>query len=107
MSLYLIPTFLSENTNVLSTEVLEFTRSIDEFIVENEKSARQFLKQIQTKFHQNEIIFHLLNEHSTDKDISLLVDVIRKKKDIGLLSEAGCPGVADPGAAIVKLAHEN
>lgn len=107
MSLYLIPTFLSENTDVLSTGVLELVRSLDEFVVENEKSARHFLKSIHTKIDQDNLIFHLLNEHTSAKDISLLLETLKKKKDIGVLSEAGCPAVADPGAALVKLAHEN
>ncbi len=107
MSLYLIPTFLSENTDVLSTGVLELVRSLDEFVVENEKSARHFLKSIHTKIDQDNLIFHLLNEHTSAKDISLLIETLKKKKDIGVLSEAGCPAVADPGAALVKLAHEN
>ena len=107
MPLYLIPTYLSENINVLPNEVINIAKSIDEFIVENEKTARQFLKSIQTNFHQEKLVFHLLNEHSSAKEISLLIDVLKKKKDIGLLSEAGCPAVADPGAALVKMAHEN
>ena len=94
MSLYLIPTLLSENAGVLSSQLVEVVRSLDEFIVENEKTARQFLKKIETNFKQNELIFHLLNEHSSDIDISDLTDVIKKEKDIGLLSEAGCPAVA-------------
>ena len=107
MSLYLIPTFLSENINVLPYEVLEIARSLDEFVVENEKSARHFLKNINIKIPQDKLIFHLLNEHSTAKEISLLLEIIKKNKNIGLLSEAGCPAIADPGAVLVKLAHEN
>ena len=107
MSLYLIPTFLSENIDVLPHSVLDIARSLDEFIVENEKSARQFLKSIHTIVDQNKLIFHLLNEHTSVSDISILKDILKKKKDIGLLSEAGCPAIADPGAVLVKIAHEN
>ena len=53
------------------------------------------------------MIFHLLNEHSSESDISILKDILKEKKDIGLLSEAGCPAIADPGAVLVKIAHEN
>lgn len=105
--LFLIPTFLSENEHVLSEEVLEIARSLDEFVVENEKSARKFLKQIGTRIHQNNIVFHLLNEHTSDLEISNLLPVLKKNKNIGLLSEAGCPAVADPGAVLVRMAHEN
>jgi 16S rRNA (cytidine1402-2'-O)-methyltransferase len=105
--LYLIPTFLSENTGVLPSDVIDIASDIDEFIVENEKSARQFLKSINTKIKQSDLKLHLLNEHTTDEEISLLLEPLKKKKAIGLLSEAGCPGVADPGAAVVRMAHEN
>jgi 16S rRNA (cytidine1402-2'-O)-methyltransferase len=106
MPLYLIPTFLSENILVLPEEVLSITRNIDEFVVENEKSARAFLKAIKTNIRQENLVFHLLNEHSVEADISVLAEVLKKKKNIGLLSEAGCPAVADPGAALVRMAHE-
>jgi len=106
MALYLIPVALSENILTLSPEAVEAARRIDEFIVENEKSARQFLKSIQTPISQNKLIFHLLDEHTTAHEISLLSEVIIKNKDIGLLSEAGCPGIADPGAAVVAMAHQ-
>lgn len=107
MALYLIPVFLSENINVLPEEVIKISASLDEFIVEDEKSARKFLKQVQTKIPQDKIIFHLLNEHSQENDVLRLSEVIRQNKNIGLLSEAGCPAVADPGAQAVRIAHEN
>jgi 16S rRNA (cytidine1402-2'-O)-methyltransferase len=106
MLLYLIPTFISENTGTLPESVLQIARSLDEFVVEDEKSARAFLKSIQTKVQQNQLIFHLLNEHSTENDISFLSELFKKKNDIGLLSEAGCPAVADPGSRLIRMAHE-
>jgi 16S rRNA (cytidine1402-2'-O)-methyltransferase len=106
MVLYLIPTFISENTGTLPESVLQIARSLDEFVVEDEKSARAFLKSIQTKIQQNQLIFHLLNEHSTENDISFLSELFKKKNDIGLLSEAGCPAVADPGSRLIRMAHE-
>jgi 16S rRNA (cytidine1402-2'-O)-methyltransferase len=106
LTLFLIPTFISDNINTIPEIVLEKVRSLDEFVVENEKSARAFLKNIGTKVSQNNFIFHLLNEHSTQKEISILSDLFKKEKDIGLMSEAGCPGIADPGASIVRIAHE-
>ena len=105
MPLYLIPTFLSENFHVLPDKVIEIASQLDEFIVENEKSARKFLKNINTKISQDKLILHVLDEHSTVKEISMLRDVINQKKNIGLMSESGCPAIADPGAAMVKLAH--
>ena len=106
MSLLLIPTQISENTGTLPPGTIEQAREVDEFIVEDEKSARRFLKNINSKISQENFIFHLLNEHSTDADVSALLSVIRQQKTIGLLSEAGCPSIADPGAAVVRMAHE-
>lgn len=107
MTVYLIPTFISDNTLTLSPEAKEIAKNLDEFIVENEKSARQFLKLIQTNIRQNDLKLHLLNEHSTPAEISSLKSLLNNTTDIGILSEAGCPAVADPGAAFVKMAHEN
>src|SRR5436190_23308028 len=100
MSLYLIPTFLSENFDVLPHKVIEIASQLDEFIVENEKSARQFLKNIKTKITQDKLTFHILDEHSTAKDISLLGDVIKQKKNIGLMRESECPAIAEPGETL-------
>jgi 16S rRNA (cytidine1402-2'-O)-methyltransferase len=91
---------------VLSQEVKEIAATIDEFVVENEKSARKFLKSIGTKIPQNDLILHVLNEHSGNEEIKTLSGILKKNKNIGLLSEAGCPAVADPGAQLVRLAHE-
>jgi 16S rRNA (cytidine1402-2'-O)-methyltransferase len=107
MSIYLLPAPLSENLNSLSKDAIDTAHRIDEFIVENEKTARHYLKSIGTPILQNKLIFHLLNEHTTPEEISALRNVILQKKDIGVMSEAGCPGIADPGAAVVALAHEN
>ena len=106
MTVYLIPTFISDNINTLSFEAKEIAKNLDEFIVENEKSARQFLKLIQTNIRQNDLKLHLLNEHSTPAEISTLKSLLNNTSDIGILSEAGCPAVADPGADFVKMAHE-
>jgi 16S rRNA (cytidine1402-2'-O)-methyltransferase len=104
---YLIPTFLAEDmTDVLTSSALETVKTIDEFVVENEKSARAFLKKIGSPIPQSEFVFHELNEHSDAKSISELASVLKKNKAIGVLSEAGCPAVADPGSEFVRLAHE-
>ncbi len=105
---YLIPTFLSDDTtDILTESTLKIVLEIDEFVVENEKTARAFLKKIGSKIQQSNFIFHELNEHTDKKAISELVVVLKKNKPIGVLSEAGCPAVADPGSEFVKLAHQN
>lgn len=104
---YLIPTFLADDmTDVLTVSSLNIVKEIDEFVVENEKSARAFLKKIGSNIPQANFVFHELNEHSDAKSISELSSVLKKNKAIGVLSEAGCPAVADPGSEFVRLAHE-
>jgi 16S rRNA (cytidine1402-2'-O)-methyltransferase len=107
--LYLIPTTLGdtgETADVLPIKVNQIINTIDEYIVENEKSARHYLKKMGIKKPLQEIILHLLNQHTENKEISSYLNSISLGKNIGVISEAGCPGVADPGADVVKLAHE-
>jgi 16S rRNA (cytidine1402-2'-O)-methyltransferase len=105
--LFLIPTYLSpENTGVLPEGTLRILHTLKEFVVENEKSARQFLKKSNSPFAQSEFIFHELSEHTTVEQISELGNLLTSGKPIGLMSEAGCPGIADPGAQLVAIAHE-
>jgi len=106
--LYLIPTQLSdENLLVIPDYVKEITNSLDEFVVENEKSARHFLKRIGYKKPLNELQLYLLNEHTPSTDVTQLLKPLLDGKNMGLLSEAGCPAVADPGAELVSAAHRN
>lgn len=79
--------------------------SIEDFIVENEKSARRFIKQILPEKSQQSLRLKGLNKFTEASEIPTFLDAAKEGKNIGLLSEAGCPGVADPGAEIVKLAH--
>ncbi|MBL7888569.1 MAG: SAM-dependent methyltransferase [Bacteroidia bacterium] len=107
--LYLIPTTLGdtgETADVIPLKVNELINKIDEYIVENEKSARHYLKKIGIKKPLQEIVLHPLNQHTQAHEISSYLNSIQQGKDIGVISEAGCPGVADPGADVVKLAHE-
>ncbi len=108
-SLFLIPTPLGEATafdKIFPAYNSEIVNSIDVFIAEDAKSARRFLKQSGFKKSFDEIIIHLLNEHSKELDTRNYLDVALAGKNIGLLSDAGCPGIADPGASVVKMAHE-
>lgn len=107
--LYLIPTTLGDTTetaDVIPVKVNAIINTIDEYIVENEKSARHYLKKIGIKKPLQEIILHPLNQHTEAKDISTYLNSIALGKNIGIISEAGCPGVADPGAEVVKSAHQ-
>lgn len=108
--LYLIPTTLgdtSETADVLPVKVNQIINTIDEYIVENEKTARHYLKKMGIKKPLQEIILHPLNQHTKPIEISTYLNSINAGKNIGVISEAGCPGVADPGSEVVRLAHAN
>ena len=80
--------------------------NIDEYIVEDERSARRFLKKSGINKSLPEIIFHSLNKHSKTEEVNSYLNAIESGKNIGVISEAGCPGIADPGAEIVLMAHK-
>ncbi|MCX6282601.1 MAG: SAM-dependent methyltransferase [Bacteroidetes bacterium] len=107
--LYLIPSALSENPieEVLPEGTLNVIRSLDCFIVEELKTARRFLRKAGFTRNFEEITFLVFNEHSPLPSFQEFLHLTSQGKNIGLLSEAGTPCVADPGSEIVKLAHEN
>lgn len=107
-NLYLIPTTLGETPveKVLPAEITSVVRSLRYFVVENTRTARRHLKKIVPEIVIDDLDFKELNEHSQKMGLELLLDPIKQGFDIGILSEAGCPGVADPGADLVKIAHE-
>lgn len=107
--LYLIPTPISQETIawVMPLAVQQCVAEISHYIVEHPKTARQFLKQINSKYPLQELKMQILNEHTPSKDLLALLDPVLAGYDMGLLSEAGCPAVADPGAGLVRLAHKN
>lgn len=106
--LYLIPTTLGDNDplEVLPITVKNTIEQIDIFIVENEKTARHFIKRICPEKSQSSLEIHLLNKFTEDSEIPIFLEPCKSGINIGLLSEAGCPGIADPGADVVKLAHQ-
>lgn len=106
--LYLIPVTLGDDkiSNVLPADVISVVQQLDTFVVESEKSARHFLGAIKTMLPVRELSLNLLNEHTEDKDVAALLAPLLAGKNIGLMSDAGCPGVADPGAKLVALAHQ-
>jgi 16S rRNA (cytidine1402-2'-O)-methyltransferase len=106
--LFLIPVTLGgkEYSYVIPDQVLKITRNLRFFIVEELRSARRYLRLIDRQFPLDESHFSILNEHTPDTDIELLLEPLQSGSDIGLLSEAGLPCLADPGAKIVSLAHK-
>lgn len=105
--LYLIPTPLGAIPPdwVLPSETTRIARRLDYFIVENAKSARAFLKQIGTDTPLQQLDLRELSEHTAASMLPHLLAPLLAGRDAGLLSEAGCPAVADPGADLVRLAH--
>lgn len=106
--LYLIPTTLGEMQpeDVLPQTIKRSIDFIDHYIVENEKTARRFIKSVHPDKKQSELKISLLNKHTEESDYLKMINPLLNGMNIGLMSEAGCPGVADPGAVIVKIAHE-
>lgn len=107
-TLYFIPVTLGDNniTKVIPNDVISITQQLDEFVVESEKTARHFLSAIKHSKPIREIMLKTLNEHTPDKEIPLLLNSLLAGKDIGMMSDAGCPGIADPGAKLAALAHQ-
>ena len=107
-TLYLIPVTLGDDNiaQVLPANVVATAQKLDTFVVETEKPARHFLSTIKTTKPVRELALRLLNEHTEDKALLDLLKPLLAGKDVGLMSDAGCPGVADPGARLVTLAHQ-
>lgn len=106
--LYLIPTLLGEVNPalVLPTRVFDLMRDLDYYIVENEKNARRFIKTLCPTKDQNQLNFFILNKHTQPEELSDFLNPCFEGIAMGLMSDAGCPGIADPGQVIVRLAHE-
>lgn len=107
-TLYLLPTQLGDVAwpKVLPAESQEIACRLQHFIVENAKTARAALKWLGHPTPLREIAIEQLPEQLSPPDIDQLLSPLQAGHDIGLMSEAGCPGVADPGALIVRRAHE-
>ncbi len=85
---------------------IEKVKEIQVFIVENLRNARRYLKLLDKQIDIDQLIFHELNEHTYPEEIPGFLEPAMKGSDIAIISEAGVPGVADPGAAVVQLAHQ-
>jgi len=106
--LFLIPVPLAENAAQKSFTAynLDVINSITTYIVENEKTARKFLKEAGIKTPQSELQIHDYGKHQRGGSMVPYFKELMTGKDVGLMSEAGCPGVADPGAEVVAEAHK-
>ncbi len=106
--LFLIPTTLGDNepSEVLPITVKKIIEQTNTFIVENDKTARHFIKRISPEKSQPSLKMFHLNKYTEATDLSSFLEPCLNGVNVGLLSEAGCPGIADPGADVVKIAHQ-
>ena len=106
-TLYLIPNSLGSGTDKYATQLLSATVSrMEHFIVEEIKSARRLLRQMGVTRPLEELDFRMLNEHTRSQEVNSIIEPLLQGHDMGLISEAGVPCVADPGSTVVALAHE-
>ncbi|WP_070138478.1 SAM-dependent methyltransferase [Crocinitomix algicola] len=107
--LYIIPIPISENTldQVLPNYNHEIVKELRFFVVEKIKTARQFLRKMDRTFPIDDSVFYELNKHDEYAFRREAIEALKKGNDVGILSEAGYPGVADPGSEFIALAHEN
>lgn len=107
-ALYLIPVTLGETSieQVLPSYNREIIINIKHFIVENIRSARRFLKKVEQSIDIDQLTFYELNRHTDTRFISQYLEPLKKGESVGIISEAGCPAIADPGADVVAIAQK-
>lgn len=108
-TLYLIPTTLGKtpSNNSLPEYTLEIIRKLDVFAVENIQSAVKFLQWVGETVPEFKIDFYQLNKKTPEHEVFSFLKPLKSGRDMGVLSEAGAPGIADPGSILVKMAHKN
>lgn len=108
-TLYLIPSPLGENepAEVIPAPVLDKLRTLGTFVVEELRTARRYLSRAGLKGHIDALEFHVLNEHTPESEVEAMAALFEDGRDVGLITEAGLPAVADPGAALVALCHRH
>ncbi|MDH4234315.1 MAG: SAM-dependent methyltransferase [Gallionella sp.] len=108
-TLYLIPCTLGDTPaeQVLPQHVIDVARKLKYFVVEQPKTARQFLSTLKPEQPIQTLHFSTLNEHTAPEELAGMLAPLLAGQDVGIISEAGCPGIADPGADLVNLAHRH
>jgi 16S rRNA (cytidine1402-2'-O)-methyltransferase len=107
--LFLIPTIISENTaeRVIHPQIKSELQNIKHFLAEDIRTARRYLSSLKIYKSIEDIEFQVLNKDTTEEELTGLFMALFKGENLGIISESGCPGVADPGAIAVKYAHQN
>jgi len=108
-TIYLIPTSLGDTAfnRILPSYNTEVVSSLRFFIVEDVRTARRFLKKMNPAIDIDTLTFFILNQHTTPEELSNFLHPMFEGNDMGVLSEAGCPAIADPGADVVAMAQRN
>ena len=107
--LFLIPTIIAEDTQhtVIPTSVIETLKQIDHFLAEDIRTARRYLSSLKIYESIEPLDFKILDKKTKESELKELFTPINQGKNLGILSESGCPGIADPGALAAKYAHAN
>lgn len=107
--LYLIPNVIAENSHaaVIPPHVFQALQKINHFLAEDIRTARRYLSQLKIYPSIEDLNFQILNKDTMPTELGGMFDPVFKGLNLGVISEAGCPGVADPGALAVKFAHDN
>lgn len=106
--LYLVPCHLSEDqmATILPPSTIDIATQLTFWVAENEKTARRFLRDVGTKIPLNNLVFSELNKLTDPALVKSMLFPALEGNDLGLISEAGCPAVADPGSRLVEVAHQ-
>ncbi len=106
--LYMVPNHLGNEQIgfTIPADVADLTCKLRYFIVENIRTARRYLRLLDSQMDIDNSTFFVLDKHTGPKEFSSFLNPIKQGHDIGIISEAGCPGIADPGADVVKIAHQ-
>jgi 16S rRNA (cytidine1402-2'-O)-methyltransferase len=106
--LYLIPTVLAENTveKVISPEIRDIVKNTQHYLVENLRTARRFISSLRLGLTIEDLHFEILDKKTKADELEKSMQPLFSGYDVGVMSEAGCPGIADPGSAAVAYAHE-
>lgn len=107
-TLFIVPSTLGADAPIetIPAPTIDVLRGLEHLIVESPKQARRFLQQCGIRVSEARINFYVLNEHTGAGDVPALLAPLLHGENAGVVSDAGCPGVADPGARLVRLAHE-
>lgn len=105
--IYLIPSPIAENTQnkVTNRQIFDILVQLKIFFAENLRTARRYLSSLHLKIKISELDFFLLDKNTDEQTLLDYLNMIRKGDDVGIISEAGCPGIADPGSNLVSKAH--